>query len=524
MNKTDVGKIDNLLNEFMSESFITPLWQAEDIPLVTKGKRELDLIPYVAAAVAYPKFVRDDILKLFEKNKGAFYDAAEKSEHFNSIIFRELTLEHATVAIKSLGILEYIKNTMLNANEKDTDTEVLNCYDQEIFSLMKKGYKKVYSFFKRYPKGAEIDMNEFMLYIMNFFFNEEKLSTEEAVHSLTAAFYFANEIGTVTNDEVLGSYLLNRHDFLNGKGRLSLDTAEPVLKKEVEKLRKQIPKNIATTFRNDHGDDGLPYEYIYDLEEISSISLFDNFTLTKKDIDELLLAYAAVEKNNKIPLETYIIAGMHIKSLLKAYKKAKDFYFSNNKASAYVEIEKLKSSLSEAKSLYNNEKQTNEELRKKLEISATKVSDEVHELEIKNQKLLEEIEELQKEKKEINALREWIFRQTNTVEYTSEENDTAFEQAIEQLNKLKGMIIGGHPNWKKKLEAYLTGWTFVPAEINPDPKLVVNSDIVIFNTAHLSHSVYNFAMNIIKECDCRMGYVQSTNIKKAALEIMEQTQ
>ena len=116
--------------------------------------------------------------------------------------------------------------------------------------------------------------------------------------------------------------------------------------------------------------------------------------------------------------------------------------------------------------------------------------------------------------KEVIALRNFIF----TLEQDDIVSDDTNTSYSEELNKLKGVIIGGHPNWQNKMKESLD-WTFISPDFSINEDLIKNADVVIFNVSYLNHSLYYKAIDIIKENNIQMGYIKSTNIQYAISEM-----
>jgi len=59
-----------------------------------------------------------------------------------------------------------------------------------------------------------------------------------------------------------------------------------------------------------------------------------------KDIDEILAAYIVSQRNlSASEASRFLAAGIYIKYLLKAYKKAKEHYFKYNRETMFLELE-----------------------------------------------------------------------------------------------------------------------------------------------------------------------------------------
>lgn len=138
------------------------------------------------------------------------------------------------------------------------------------------------------------------------------------------------------------------------------------------------------------------------------------------------------------------------------------------------------------------------------------------------QKRIKELElQLQHSKaieKEVFALREYIFINSQNVCNDEVKEETTVN--IKHLNAVHGTIIGGHPNWQNKIKELLPNWRIIPAGINTlDANLVANSKIVVFVTNYLNHSLYEKAIEIARNADCRIGYISNTNSDIALVDL-----
>ena len=290
---------------------------------------------------------------------------------------------------------------------------------------------------------------------------------------------------------------------------------------ECKKLEKEIAANIFDKILLSN-EETTGFDFIYDLEGLSSLSLFRELEFKRSDIKELVLSYLAADeiKKQNLSFNAYLLPAMHLKGMCKAYNKVKEMYFQNNKETMYVEVSALKKDLLRARSDLKMQENRNEQL---LNIQNEKVESLLSEnvqLEKQIKKLQEQINQIQAESKEIVALRNYIFKQEE-IEQTDENVDINTIK-LDKINEVKGMIVGGHINWQNKLREMIPSWRIIKAGVNTlDENIILNSNIVVFNTAHLNHSLYYRIIDVIRNTDVKIGYISSTNIENALKEILE---
>lgn len=465
-------------------------------------------IPFYAMALANCRFLYTDIDNAYKKKKEKYYACAKKSEFYNSIMGKELSLLAEEYFKKCVGMLEYIKEF---SEEDSQDTF------EDIFMLFKKGYRKVYLYLKRYDGENKIDAE--------FFFHDylgksyQFMSDDGLTSTVVAAIFWGNAFDNMYNFEFLITMLQEQWVHYQGERRLNLDNIPDELNVKAEMYKKQVPKKIWDNIliSSDNGYHG--YDFLFDLEHLSHLSIFNELKFGEKEIKEVVLSYICAKEycGLKESFDEYIHHALFMLGMCKAYNNVKEVYFANNKETMYVELDELKGEVSKYKSLFEQEKARNLSLDKKENLERSQLLSENETLQRENRRLLAQIDQMQKDSKELIALRDYVFAQHS-------ENDildsAEIRVDISALNKLKGVIIGGHPNWQNKLKEKLITWTFIDVDVSSvSVDLIKGADIVIFNTGYLKHSLYYTVMNVVRNENNILGYVSSTNIEMVLKEI-----
>lgn len=166
------------------------------------------------------------------------------------------------------------------------------------------------------------------------------------------------------------------------------------------------------------------------------------------------------------------------------------------------EIERLRTSL-------HNAEQENIQLREKNNELRT-LSDDVRILK----------QQHEDDRKELHALREHVYRSTESDVDTGATDIADMEAAIAEK---RIVIIGGHDNWMNKLKAKFSNWRFISTEISAvvDLRIFDDADYTYFFTEHLAHRTYGAYVKALRERDLPFGYIHSTNIEKDIRQIYE---
>ena len=139
-----------------------------------------------------------------------------------------------------------------------------------------------------------------------------------------------------------------------------------------------------------------------------------------------------------------------------------------------------------------------------------------------NKKLKDKInnleETLEATRQEYKELQDYMFEQTDT----TPQADVDFD-----LNSLKAVVVGGHPNWISKYKPNHPNWTFYEIEqVRFDATIFKNADCIIVVTSHMCHCVYEKVIRYCRLHKKKLIYINSTNsvekcdviVKNAMLE------
>lgn len=115
------------------------------------------------------------------------------------------------------------------------------------------------------------------------------------------------------------------------------------------------------------------------------------------------------------------------------------------------------------------------------------------------------------ERKELIALREYVYNMTEREDSAPSLSTDAMKKALAEKSVL---IVGGHTNWVGKLKNEFPNWKFVAPNVSNtvNVSLIQNADKVYFFTDTLGHSNYHKFLNSIREQEVPFGYIHGVNI------------
>jgi len=455
---------------------------------------ELNLLPFVVEALGNNRKIYKDIDRLYQTNKYEFYKAAKEHELYNHQIVTEGSLIQEEYCKKILGII---------AGAKDEKTHT------ELDKIIRKGYRWTYIYVENH---ATIKISRYL----NSFIKKHNGAIDDSgipldFHFNIMIFLSLNFQREIIRDEDFNKYISElkfRWDHYQNEqsARVSLDKVEPETKNKIKELKSAIFKRYGT-FRNFDEMLSRQFEkqnleqcaFLFDYENLSSISIFEDIKFTDKDLDEILYLYIlSTEKPDITEATKYLIAYMYIKYLIKAYKQVKKMYFENNKETMYIELEGLEKSLNSTTEKLFLAKQSLSELQRSYEL-----------LEKENKRLKAELEEEKKNREELNSLREFIFQLDKEEEFIEESINP------EIFNNYKVVVLGGHEKWQQRMKELLPNFIFIhPDNLNFDTRILDDIDVVFVYVNYLNHSIYHKTMGAIEGKGVRVEYLNQQNEEK----------
>ena len=202
----------------------------------------------------------------------------------------------------------------------------------------------------------------------------------------------------------------------------------------------------------------------------------------------------------------YLVA-MLFYILFEELAKQKELYFKNNSETQFCALFDLEKKISELEGIITDLQNDNENLgaiiaeydNKLSEVIATpktivkdisreaigtyEASITAKDKEI--EKLKQALEKAEAKNKEVDLLREIVFEIKMC---DLRESKTALAELVKGK---KIVVIGGHINWQKKMKAMYPDMIIIDGHLaNVDIAMFKNADLVLFNTANMSHKLY----------------------------------
>jgi len=482
---------------------------------------QINMLPFLLEAFAENRNLYKYIDFLYMQDKYKFYKLAKQSPFYNHPIICEGDILRQEYGRKTLGIL-------MACND---DPRLI----EEVFKLFPKGWPYIYRLVEK-EKGDTVDM---FAVIRKAYKNQEdflSLPDDVICSILTVILFLVINSGKKISPEAekfIAEFYAKRLAFYDNEAseRLYYRTLTPELKKKVDTLKKDVYEKVGVikNFRdiNPAKNEELNrlvegFALLFDTEFLSSPSLFDKLSFADKDIDEILAAYIISQGNlNAAEASKFLAAGIYIKYLLKAYKKAKEHYFKYNRETMFMELEScekenttLKQENAQLRQRIEDQQKQIEALKKALETEYSRAKDEftktIQSLEKENKQLKAELEA---DKNELTALRELAFSLQQEPQPEQEKNPS-LDDMCRAVNSPAVLIVGGHPVWQKQIKDKLPDTTIVPADmLGFDPNNLGDVRLVVFNTAYLNHGMYYKIINFVRKNKIRVCYVTNQNIE-----------
>lgn len=469
-------------------------------------KVELNIVPFLAEAFSVNSKIYKNVDKIYNQNKFKYINIAKENEYYNHPMAQEGNIEQEYYFKKSLGII------LASQNSENIG--------KEIFNIIKKGWKYAWTYIQNHNI---ISISQFLDNFVKKKKGLDNISDDEfnanTLIVIFLAYHLEKEIDT--EDEIYNDFinnLLKRLEHYKGNYRISIDDLPKQRKKKLRELELKIKNNspisfIPSSFRlsNEQVDGMLvdynrmtkdekyfsAFEYIFDLEQMSLISVVGKDYLKSKDVQELIFCYSQLYEDEDDldfnELQKFLYPAIQMLYLCKEYMKAKKYFFNNFDEELYEEISKVENENRDLKKRDLLLQDENEGLKRELE-----------QLQKENKRLKQDLKESQQNKTELISLREFLFDLDKEIDYVDNKKDYS------KLNEIKGVIVGGTPNWQQRMKERLDNWNFINVDnINFDDNIIKNSDTVVFYINYLSHALYYRVIDIANKNNIKVMYINN---------------
>ncbi|MBU5336156.1 hypothetical protein [Intestinibacter bartlettii] len=254
-------------------------------------------------------------------------------------------------------------------------------------------------------------------------------------------------------------------------------------------------------------------DYIYDLDGVDIISLVGRDYVTEKEVIELINLYVAFQVEDEISIKklyTFLIAGIKIRYLLKAYNKDKEYYFKN----INQDLDDIIADKNKEISFLKQERDIKDKQLNDIEVENKKLKEEIQKLKKENNNLKNEIQSFPDTKEELSQLRNLMFT-LNREQQEAEKHSVD----VEEVDKLKAICFGGTSKWIQKMKQHFPNWIYVPAGAEQfDVKLLKGKEYIFINTVTNSHGLY-YRIIENKAKNSKIRYINNLNTDVIIQEI-----
>jgi hypothetical protein len=472
----------------------------------------LNLLPFVAKAVAIVKDVRPMIDDIYSQDKERFYEVAKVTDEFADRYFKENDIETEIYCRKAYGIM-VATESFDDALAKDTD--------QRFIKVVRQAYKPVYTFIKAYKY---IDFNVF---------NEAVITHTESIDEIYSCvavlLYFVKIYGNKINmeDPVLQ---LRYVELYKIQQRYKNPPQAYFAEKIHEPERQQRIKMVTEHIRNRVGS--LPHSLfkvnnnikIYSDKKLYSdftllsnlltydipVSAIDNIEFTDDDLNDIFdfCSSKLPKDTDDIPSSAYDDAlhffclSILVRSYARAYMNAKEYYFSHaSDLRDTEEVSLLRSNVSHGLQEISSLKELADDKQEKL----NKLQLDFDRLNKKYMKLQES------SSAKIKELNDEIAVFNEIIDAAGKEPET-YTATADDVKDLKVLVLGGSVSWQNHISKLFPKFKIVPVnDCDFDKALIDSADYVVFNWLYGGHGLFYRLINRIRSNSKNIIYIGNNN-------------
>lgn len=528
------------------------------------GKININIRLHLLIALGSKEYIWTDIDRVYKENEEEYYTAYINGKFRKDIAKKRYAADVEEHIMKVMAINEWC--------EFDGDYTIIN-------ELIKKGYKKVWNYYKKASSDTFVDIGSYMrtmtarcekdnisesemqneMFVLIFLcmINKKEYMTndvESILSEIGETFLtdlYAKELREESMEEDLGKKeYLERIDGLYKdlgidkkffKEKKSIHTIlDKIVVEDEKKLYKKMTgrdliapgggMDMTTSeyfkFRSKVFD-VLNSKFIGSYSQLNKLmgyseALYDRVEIRKEEFDFILYHVLMSQDYNSVTNEetrALLVGMLYIYGFGMLYKDLKEKYLEKDKEEVFRKIEEEKKKVAESKKEYENKIDKYESEKRIQDNKIDKLMEEIEELKREKKKLEKELESRVDNGKEVVALRELAYR--NTEEYIEENEENVKEKEM-QLQEKRIVVVGGHPIWHAKLRDRFKGInTIAPEQVNLDISFLANADCIFVHSSYCNHSMYSKIMDVVRKSKVALGYTSSVNIDKNTEEMYE---
>ncbi|MDW7670490.1 MAG: hypothetical protein SCK57_03220 [Bacillota bacterium] len=510
--------------------------------MVTKDEK-LDYLMYTVCALGEKKSLHKYIDKIYKKDSSLYYKAYRSDAYYNHPYINTLLTKKGYYSKKVIGIMNValLSEDMSNINY-----------------LIQKGYKLSWNYIKN---RGRIEGSKFMDMVMEKYGDDTNIGFHEAVnHMVVLAFlcsvnkiplYFDEENFQIFSDyiennykvAVLGRIMYNEKSVEKVRDKVdafnnTYPTTKPIksvgdffdemVDWESRKVREEYPclddpdviqKKV---IKHPWSSAGLRLIRFLGGEGVDGENLIHETPFSKKELEEVVAHAFHCIKDYRLKdeeVETLVLTSLFIRALVTEYKNTKHMYFEELSESYQEEIEEIRKVTETIKIQAKNAEAELVKKEGRYQKTIDKQNETLSELEKENKRLKEALTQQEDNRKELHALREFMFSMES--DSSPEYQNVSLEEKIALVESYKCAVLGGHPNWVKKAKETLPGYVFIsPDQKTVDFNFLDNMDAVFINTSYNSHTIYEKAMNFLRSNDVPLFYINEAGSLDKAVDIL----
>lgn len=423
------------------------------------------------------------------------------------------------------------------------------CMAQNNFGTMEKfikiGFKKVYNYFK---KSDAIDLPRFVPSIFTNLNDVDKYTEQELtdLHSvlywLCLGFVKPCELGIYKEDvraSINRVYLRNighHRELLKGftkKYQSNIKKLQPIYGLNLKKMNhtKSLDilfyditmleeSNRSLLVKQGISKYTFMFTKVFNLLGIDSCT-FEQSELTSEEFNQLFALYFLAKDEYALPdseRDLFLIAVIYLKALINEYQNTRLVYLANAREENYLDTLILKKEIHEKQRLLRAEETRYTTESAYLKAKVDQLQTEMSQTERQLSRIKRDMEQVESNKKELIALREFMFNQSNQAIEDTDSEPGDYAKTLDILSNKACAIIGGHPNWVRKVKEILPTYTYIDVEsLHKDLKYLDKKEIVFVNTDYNSHSLYHKVVAQLEKSETKLHLICGTSIQKTIL-------
>lgn len=253
----------------------------------------------------------------------------------------------------------------------------------------------------------------------------------------------------------------------------------------------------------------LKYYNIYE-------DMLSNKEFTLKEIEDVIAIILDNERHYRFPKgerNTFLINAFYFVSLIKEYKETRINYIQKAQNEEASVIIKMKDSIEKDKLQHKQELEAFHKERREAELKDAEQQRQLEEMQKDLAAAQKELAKLKEFEKERIALRNYVYQETSAAK-PAPEQERSTEEYVKELFESKHLIvvIGGHPNWQKKMKEIAPFIRYIDVDKPGSLDFLVNKEHHVFiNTATNRHSLYERVMSVLAKGESQLYYLNQNN-------------